>query len=57
MQSPSLFREGELPKSGNMQKVHLAAADRPTTFYSLEVIIGDSPHFLLAARLCPPNPS
>ena len=57
MQSPSLFREGELPEAGNMQKVHVASVARPTAFYSLEVIIGDSRHFLLAARLCPPNPS
>lgn len=35
----NLFREGELPRAGNMQKVHLASADRPTAFYSLEVII------------------
>ena len=31
----NLFREGELPGPGNMQKVHLASSDRPTIFYSL----------------------
>ena len=35
----NLFREGELPETGNMQKVHLASSDRPTAFYSLEVTI------------------
>ncbi len=33
------FTEGELDQTSNMQKMHIASADKPTTFYSLDVII------------------
>lgn len=33
------FTEGELESSSNMQKMHNAFSDKPTTFYSLDVII------------------
>ena len=35
----NVFAEGELPVEGNMQKMHIASADKPTTLYSLDVII------------------
>jgi prophage maintenance system killer protein len=35
----SVFAEGELPEKSNMQKMHIAGADRPVTLYSLDVII------------------
>lgn len=35
----NVFADGELPAEGNMQKMHTASADRPTTLYSLDVII------------------
>lgn len=35
----NVFAEGELPAEGNMQKMHIAFADKPTTLYSLDVII------------------
>jgi len=35
----NLFADGELPAEGNMQKLHIASADKPTTLYSLDVII------------------
>jgi prophage maintenance system killer protein len=35
----NVFADGELPPEGNMQKMHLALADKPTTLYSLDVII------------------
>lgn len=35
----NVFAEGELPAEGNMQKMHIASADKPTTLYSLDVII------------------
>lgn len=35
----NVFADGELPAEGNMQKMHIASADRPTTLYSLDVII------------------
>lgn len=31
--------ERELPKGSNIQKMHIAGADRPVTFYSLDVVI------------------
>jgi prophage maintenance system killer protein len=34
-----VFREKELAKEGNMQKVHIAHSDKPVTLYSLDVII------------------
>ncbi len=36
----NVFREGELPREGNMQILHIASAgDRPTAFYNLDVVI------------------
>jgi len=35
----NVFADGELPAEGNMQKMHIASADRPTALYSLDVII------------------
>jgi len=33
----NVFADGELPAEGNMQKMHIASADKPTTLYSLDV--------------------
>lgn len=35
----NVVTEGELEGESNMQKVHIAGADRPTTLYSLDMII------------------
>ena len=35
----NVFREGELEEESNVQKMHIAGADRPTAFYDLDVII------------------
>jgi len=35
----NVFKEGELTKESNMQKVHIANSDKPVTLYSLDVII------------------
>jgi len=35
----NVFRDGELEKESNVQKMHIANADRPVQFYSLDVII------------------
>lgn len=35
----NVFKENELNKESNVQKMHIANADRPVKFYSLEVII------------------
>jgi hypothetical protein len=35
----NVFKERELVKEGNMQKVHIAHSDRPVALYSLDVII------------------
>lgn len=35
----AIFSEGELDDSSNVQKMHIPPADKPTTFYSLDVII------------------
>ena len=35
----NVFAEGELAAEGNMQKMHITSADKPTTLYSLDVII------------------
>ncbi len=34
-----VFRDGELIKEGNMQKMHIAHSDKPVALYSLDVII------------------
>ena len=35
----NVFKEGELDKKSNVQKMHIANSDRPVQFYSLDVII------------------
>ncbi len=35
----NVFKEGELPRESNMQKMHIANSDRPVTFFNLDVII------------------
>lgn len=35
----NVFADAELPAEGNMQKMHIASADKPTALYSLDVII------------------
>jgi hypothetical protein len=34
-----VFKEGELVKESNMQKMHIPNSDKPVTFYNLDVII------------------
>jgi hypothetical protein len=35
----NVFKEGELNKKSNMQKMHIAKSDKPVAYYSLDVII------------------
>ncbi len=35
----NIFKEGELQRESNMQKMHIAGSDKPVTFYNLDVII------------------
>lgn len=35
----AVFTEGELAEKSNVQKMHIPPADKPTTFYNLDVII------------------
>jgi len=35
----NVFREGELLRESNMQKLHIANSDKPVTYYNLDVII------------------
>lgn len=35
----TVFQDGELDRESNVQKMHTAAADRPTTLYNLDVVI------------------
>ncbi|MBN2646268.1 MAG: virulence RhuM family protein, partial [Thiotrichales bacterium] len=35
----NVFKEGEVDKQSNMQKMHIANSDKPVTYYSLDVII------------------
>jgi prophage maintenance system killer protein len=35
----NVFKEGELDKKSNMQKMHIANSDKPVVYYSLDVII------------------
>lgn len=35
----NVFRDGELLREGNMQKMHIAHSDKPVALYSLDVII------------------
>lgn len=35
----NVFREGELPKEGNVQNLHIASSDKPVAAYNLDVVI------------------
>jgi len=35
----NIFRGAEVDQDSNMQKLHIASADRPVTYYSLDVIL------------------
>ena len=35
----NVFKEGELPRQGNMQKMHIPLSDKPVSFFSLDAII------------------
>lgn len=35
----NIFKEGELDKKSNMQKMHISGSDKPVAFYNLNVII------------------
>ena len=35
----NVFEEGELPREGNVQILHIANSDKPVEFYNLDVII------------------
>lgn len=35
----NIFRHAEVDRESNMQKMHIASADRPVTYYSLDVIL------------------
>ena len=35
----NIFKEGELDKKSNMQKMHIANSDKPVGYYNLDVII------------------
>jgi hypothetical protein len=35
----NIFRDAEVDQESNMQKVHIASADRPVTLYGLDVIL------------------
>ncbi len=36
----NIFKDGEIDKKSNMQKMHIANSDKPVIFYSLDVILG-----------------
>lgn len=36
----NIFKDGEIPKKSNMQKMHVANSDKPVVFYSLDVVLG-----------------
>lgn len=35
-----IFKDGEVDKKSNMQKMHIANSDKPVVYYSLDVILG-----------------
>ena len=35
----AVFKEGELERNSNMQKMHIAISDKPVAIYSLDVVI------------------
>jgi len=36
----NIFKDGEVERKSNMQKMHIASSDKPVTFYSLDVVLG-----------------
>jgi death-on-curing family protein len=36
----NIFKDKEIDKKSNMQKMHIANSDKPVTFYSLDVVLG-----------------
>ncbi len=36
----NIFKDGEIDKESNMQKMHIANSDKPVVFYSLDVVLG-----------------
>ncbi len=36
----NIFKDGEIDKKSNMQKMHIANSDKPVIFYSLDVVLG-----------------
>ena len=36
----NIFKDGEVDKKSNMQKMHIANSDKPVLFYSLDVVLG-----------------
>ncbi len=36
----NIFKDGEIEEKSNMQKMHIANSDKPTIFYSLDVLLG-----------------
>lgn len=35
----NIFKDGEIDRKSNMQKMHIANSDKPVTFYSLDIIL------------------
>lgn len=35
----NVFKDGEIERKSNMQKLHIASSDKPTAFYALDVIL------------------
>jgi hypothetical protein len=36
----NIFKDDEVDKKSNMQKMHIANSDKPVNFYSLDVVLG-----------------
>jgi hypothetical protein len=47
----NIFKEGELQRRSNMQKMHIANSDKPVAFYNLDVIISLGKLFLIISRI------
>ena len=41
-----VFKDGEIDKKSNVQKMHIANSDKPVAFYSLDVILVQGQSFL-----------
>lgn len=35
----NIFRDNEVDKKSNMQKIHIANSDKPASFYSLDIVL------------------